>query len=105
MDDTWAKNLSALASRNPEAARLLEQIEPHPHLNWSVAQHEEACVATVEDSATGRLALCSGYRPLAEAERFADRADLQAHGLTVSQFPRKFPSSPLTGLLVFYAIH
>jgi hypothetical protein len=83
MDDTWGKNLQALAARHPDAARQMEQATPHPYLVWSTAQHESAQVAIIEDPMAGRVALCSAYRPLTEAVRWADRVDLQSHGVIV----------------------
>ena len=81
MDDVWAKNIRALRLRNPLAADQLDRTEAHKAVVWARARAEDALSASVQMSDGRRLALCSAYRPLAEAQKTARKLDLQSRAV------------------------
>lgn len=74
---TLEANLAAIAARSPRAARAIAQAPPRPDVSF---------VETDEGALAGDLAgraLCSRRRPLEEARRLAESADLEKAGTVV----------------------
>lgn len=76
-NETLTRNLTAIASRNPRAAKLIAEAEPRTDIHWHDADDGAASVKV-----NGRW-LASRRRPLEEAKRLAEGVDLEVHGCAV----------------------
>jgi hypothetical protein len=75
-------NLEALRRSDPASADLLAAAPAAP-VEWSESLQPEAPSASLQHPG-GRLTLAGRYRPLEDAQRLADTADLQKHAVVVA---------------------
>ncbi len=80
MNPTLQKNLDALRRSHPAIADLLAVAEPHAGLMWSDSQQPEAPAAVIQ-SGEKRTTLAGRFRPLDDAQKLAESADLTRHAV------------------------
>jgi len=74
----FARNLEAIALRNPRIAKRLEEATPRRDLVF--IDTPDGVPSATLPAASGTVALASKRRPLAEAQTIADSIDLESHG-------------------------
>lgn len=81
------KNLQALSRTDAELARTLRDTPAASGLTWTPAREEQSLGAVLtseaSDGASRKVTLAGRVRPRQQAERFAEGADLDAHGAFV----------------------
>lgn len=74
----FARNLEAIALRNPRIAKRLEQATPRRDLVFT--DTADAVLSATLPGPSGPVALASKRRPLAEAQTIAESIDLESNG-------------------------
>ena len=87
MPETLERNLQALERVDADLAGRLRETSARPGLTWTRSKENDAPSATVavtdEGGGERRITLASRFRPLTEADRLVDAADLNANAAIV----------------------
>jgi hypothetical protein len=84
MIELWQRNISALKKMDPGLAERLSTVAPHPAVQWQTTRQDELLTASVGiEGEEAQVSLASRYRPLEEARRLADTAELKQHAVLV----------------------
>jgi hypothetical protein len=78
---TLESNLAAIARLNPGLADQLRATAPLPGVQW--LDTPQGVVSAVLTTASGGITLASRFRPLDEAQKLADTADLAGHAAII----------------------
>ncbi|MFI4853416.1 MAG: 6-hydroxymethylpterin diphosphokinase MptE-like protein [Phycisphaerales bacterium JB065] len=77
-NETFARNLEAIALRSPLIAKRLQSVAPRQDLNF--LDTADGVPSATLPTTSGVVALASKRRPLAEAKTIAESVDLETHG-------------------------